>query len=46
MSPARSGSGARYVNRAADLEWWNQGRGGTLYRLSDRATLLANCVES
>ena len=46
MSPARSGSGARYVSRAADLAWWNQGHGGTLYRLSDRATLLANCVES
>ena len=46
MSPARSGSGARYVSRAADLEWWNKGHGGTLYRLSDRATLLANCVES
>ena len=46
MAPARSGSGARYVSRAADLAWWNQGHGGTLYRLSDRATLLANCVES
>ena len=46
MSPARSGSGARYVSRAADLEWRNKGHGGTLYRLSDRATLLANCVES
>ncbi len=46
MSPARSGSGARYVSRAADLEWWNQGHGGTLFRLSNRATLLANCVES
>ena len=46
MSPARSGSGARYVSRAAELDWRNQGHGGTLYRLSDRATLLANCVES
>ncbi len=46
MSPARSGSGARFVSRAADLEWWNKGHGGTLYRLSDRATLLANCIES
>jgi len=46
MSQARSGSGARFVNRAADLEWRSKGHGGTLYRLSDRATLLANCVES
>jgi membrane-bound inhibitor of C-type lysozyme len=46
MSLARSGSGARYVNKKHDLEWWNKGRGGTLYRLSDRAPLLANCVES
>ena len=45
LSAARSGSGSRYVSRAADLEWWNKGHGGTLTRLSDRSTLLANCVE-
>jgi len=46
MSIARSGSGARYVNKKHDLEWWNKGRGGTLYRLSDRTPLLSDCVES
>jgi len=46
MSVARSGSGARYVNKQHDLEWWNKGRGGNLYRLSDRAPLATNCVES
>ena len=46
LTQGRSASGARYVSRSADLEWWNKGHGGTLYRLSERATLLANCVES
>ena len=46
MSVARSGSGARYVNKQHDLEWWNKGRGGNLYRLSDRTPLASNCVES
>ena len=45
MSQARSGSGARYVNKDADLEWWIKGREGTMYRLSDHAVLLANCRE-
>ena len=46
MTSARSGSGARYVSREADLEWWNKGHGGTLRRLSDGATLLAGCAEA
>lgn len=46
MSIARSGSGARYVNKQHDLEWWSKGRGGNLYRLSDRAPLATHCVES
>lgn len=46
MSIARSGSGARYVNRANDLEWWNKGRGGNLRRLSDGAPLATNCEEA
>ncbi|MEO8487151.1 MAG: MliC family protein [Betaproteobacteria bacterium] len=44
MSLARSGSGSRYVNRAADLEWWIKGRNGTMYRLSDH-TRLTDCRE-
>jgi membrane-bound inhibitor of C-type lysozyme len=44
MSLARSGSGSRYVNKAADLEWWIKGREGTMYRLSDRS-VLAQCRE-
>ena len=46
MSAARSGSGARYASRPADLEWWSRGRSGTLRRLSDGTTLLANCAEA
>jgi len=44
MSHARSGSGSRYVDKAADLEWWIKGREGTMFRLSDHA-VLANCRE-
>ena len=44
MSHARSGSGSRYVDKAADLEWWIKGREGTMFRLSDHSVLL-NCRE-
>ena len=44
MSLARSGSGSRYVSKAADLEWWIKGREGTMFRLSDHSVLL-NCRE-
>ncbi|CAG1011266.1 hypothetical protein RHIZO_03972 [Rhizobiaceae bacterium] len=46
LSQARSGSGERYVSRAADLEWRIKGRGGGMTKLSDGSTILANCVES
>jgi len=44
MSLARSGSGSRYVSKAADLEWWIKGREGTMFRLSNHSVLL-NCRE-
>ena len=44
MSHAASGSGARYVSKAADLEWWIKGRAATMNRLSDH-TELASCRE-
>ena len=44
MSHAMSGSGARYVNKAADLEWWIKGREATMYRLSDHG-VITNCRE-
>ena len=44
MSHARSGSGSRYVDKAADLEWWIKGREGTMFRLSDH-TVLTHCRE-
>ena len=44
MSHARSGSGSRYVDKAADLEWWIKGREGTMFRLSDHS-VLTNCRE-
>ena len=44
MTLARSGSGSRYVNKAADLEWWIKGREGTMFRMSSHAVLL-NCRE-
>ena len=44
MSLARAGSGSRYVNKAADLEWWIKGREATMFRLSNHAVML-NCRE-
>jgi len=44
MTHATSGSGSRYVNKAADLEWWIKGREATMFRLSDKTTL-ATCRE-
>ena len=46
LSPARAGSGARYVNALASLEWWSKGTGGTLSRLSTNRPLLTGCVEA
>jgi membrane-bound inhibitor of C-type lysozyme len=46
LGPARSGSGARYLNAPANLEWWSKGNGGTLRRLDPQRTLLTNCVEA
>jgi len=46
LGPARSGSGARYINAAANLEWWAKGNGGTLRRLDPQRALLTNCVEA
>ncbi len=46
LGPARSGSGARYLNAAANLEWWSKGNGGTLRRLDPQRTLLTNCIEA
>jgi membrane-bound inhibitor of C-type lysozyme len=44
MTQAASGSGSRYVNKAADLEWSIKGREATMVRSSDRTTL-ATCRE-
>jgi membrane-bound inhibitor of C-type lysozyme len=46
LSPVRAGSGARYVNALASLEWWSKGTGGTLSRLSTNRPLLTGCVEA
>ena len=47
LTPIRAGSGARYVNAAANLEWWSKGTGGTLSRLLPSVRpLLTNCVET
>jgi membrane-bound inhibitor of C-type lysozyme len=47
LTPIRAGSGARYVNARANLEWWNKGNGGTLSRLLPSVRPLAtNCVEA
>ena len=46
LGPARAGSGARYINAAANLEWWSKGNGGTLRRLDPQRALLTNCVEA
>ena len=46
LSPTRVGSGARYVNAMANLQWWSKGNGGTLSDLRRNRALLANCVET
>jgi membrane-bound inhibitor of C-type lysozyme len=45
MKPARAGSGARYINAAADLEWWSKGSGGDLYRLTRHQPVVTGCKE-
>jgi membrane-bound inhibitor of C-type lysozyme len=44
LAPARAASGARYVSRADNLQWWSKGNGGFLNRLSDDSPLLAGCI--
>jgi len=47
LSPSRMvGSGARYLNAMANLEWWSKGNGGTLSSIQPSRLLLTNCVES
>ena len=47
LGPSRMvGSGARYINSLANLEWWSKGNGGTLSQLENNRPLLTNCVES
>lgn len=47
LSPSRMvGSGARYLNALANLEWWSKGNGGTLSQIQPSRRLLTNCVES
>ncbi len=46
LAPTRVGSGARYVNALANLQWWSKGNGGTLSQLENNRPLLSNCVES
>jgi membrane-bound inhibitor of C-type lysozyme len=47
LSPSRMvGSGARYLNAMANLEWWSKGNGGTLSQIQPNRPLLTNCVES
>jgi membrane-bound inhibitor of C-type lysozyme len=46
LAPTRAGSGARYVNAMANLEWWSKGNGGTLSSLDTNRPLLTNCVET
>jgi membrane-bound inhibitor of C-type lysozyme len=47
LAPTRAGSGARYINARANLEWWSKGNGGTLSRLLPSVRpLLTNCVEA
>ena len=46
LGQARSASGARYVSKAADLEWWTHGRAATLRRLSARSVLASGCTET
>jgi membrane-bound inhibitor of C-type lysozyme len=44
MAQVASGSGGRYVYKAADLEWRIKGREASMFRGSD-GTLLATCRE-
>jgi membrane-bound inhibitor of C-type lysozyme len=44
MGLARSGSGSRYVSKAADLEWWIKGREARCSGSPTTAVLL-NCRE-
>jgi membrane-bound inhibitor of C-type lysozyme len=44
LAPTRVGSGARYVNALANLQWWSKGDGGTLSQLENNRPLLLNCV--
>ena len=46
LAPARAGSGARYINARANLEWWSKGNGGTLSRLEPSRPLVTGCVEA
>ena len=46
LAPARAGSGARYINARANLEWWSKGKGGTLSSLTPNRPLLRGCVEA
>ena len=46
LGPIRAGSGARYVNGIAHLEWWSKGHGGTLSSLSPSRPLLTGCTEA
>jgi membrane-bound inhibitor of C-type lysozyme len=46
LAPTRVGSGARYVNALANLQWWSKGNGGTLSQLENNRPLLLNCVEN
>jgi len=46
LAPTRVGSGARYLNPLANLEWWSKGNGGTLRQMEPSRPLLINCVES
>ena len=44
LAPTRVGSGARYVNALANLQWRSKGNGGTLSALETNRPLLSNCV--
>jgi membrane-bound inhibitor of C-type lysozyme len=46
LAPTRVGSGARYVNAIANLQWWSKGSGGTLSQLENNRPLLTNCIET
>ena len=45
LLPARAGSGARYVNQQAALEWWSKGNTGFLQHASGGKPLLTGCTE-